>query len=508
MKKTTRNILIMLAVLVVLGGAAATLLLTQPETEEVSSAVSSTPAEAIVEKEAVEVSSILVENAEGGFEIIPEETGTETSAESSASSETESSAAAETVNFLLKGYESYDVNTAQVTSSAKSILALNAAKNLGEQDSLEQYGLTGSEAVTVTLNYRDGAKDTLTLGAKAGETAGKYLLKDGTVYIASGVPDQFYGSAFAYFGTELYTVADRMEETVDSEGSATQQAVSDILYSMKITGTDFPDPIEIEYDAGKTSGYLITSPVVAESGSTKFNDLVTSLKSLSADSVAAAGLTPEVLEQYGLKEPAAQIEFDLNGEKHTLKVSAADGDGNRYLAADDKDVAYQIASSKVDGWAAVKLMDLRMSYVWLPNIMNVSKLTLTVEGDQVYAYDVTRVKDEEKSTEDNVSYLLTIKNAGGADVSYETYQSFYKDLISVAVLSSDEAAYGEASVFRVEYQYFTGSEGDVLEFYPVEGQDRYAVTLNGQYNGLVRKTDLDALIAKVPDLDANKLVSE
>ena len=46
-------------------------------------------------------------------------------------------------------------------------------------------------------------------------------------------------------------------------------------------------------------------------------------------------------------------------------------------------------------------------------------------------------------------------------------------------------------MLRVEYQYFDGSEPDVIEFCPVEGEDaRYAAVLNGGYNGLLRKTCL------------------
>ena len=505
MKKTTRNFLIMLAVLVVLGGAAAALLLTQPEAEETSSALSSSAsseAEAIVDREPADVASIAVQNAEGSFEIVPEETGTE----ASASSETESSSSEQTVNFTLKGYEDSAVDTAQVSTSARSILMVNAVKNLGQQENLEQYGLSGGDAVTVTLNYQDGGKDTLVLGTKAGESAGKYLLKDGTVYIASTVSDLLYGSPFAYFDKEVYSVADLTEETVDSEGSSSSTAVADVLYSMRLSGAAFPKPIEIEYSSGKTSGYLVTSPVTAESGSTKFSELVEALKSLTADSVADAGLTQEKLEQYGLAEPDAQIEFDMNGEKHILKASAADADGNRYLTADSKDLVYQVAGSKVEKWAEAKLMDLRMSYIWLPNIMEVSKLALTVEGDQAYAYEVTRVKNEEKSTESNTSYDLTIQNAGGQEILYENYQGFYKKLIALAVLSADETAYGETPVFRVEYSYFSGGDADVLEFFPVEGQDRYAAVLNGQFNGLVRKTDVDSLLTLIPTLDQNQSV--
>lgn len=193
-----------------------------------------------------------------------------------------------------------------------------------------------------------------------------------------------------------------------------------------------------------------------------------------------------------------------------MAVSAKNEDGNRYLILDDIQLVYEVAADSVSTWADSDLMDMRMSFVWLPTITNVSRLTLTVDGDMVYAYDATRTVNEEKSTEDNTSYDLSIQNAAGEEITYENYQSFYQQLLSVAVLSTKEATYdAESPVLRVEYQYFDGSEPDVIEFCPVEGEDaRYAAVLNGGYNGLVRKTEVEALIEKLAPLDANEALAE
>ena len=39
-------------------------------------------------------------------------------------------------------------------------------------------------------------------------------------------------------------------------------------------------------------------------------------------------------------------------------------------------------------------------------------------------------------------------------------------------------------------------------------QSRYAAVLNGGYNGLVRKTEVEALIEKLAPLDANEALAE
>ena len=57
-------------------------------------------------------------------------------------------------------------------------------------------------------------------------------------------------------------------------------------------------------------------------------------------------------------------------------------------------------------------MDLRLSTIWLPNIQDVETLTLTAEGDMVYAFSATKVLNEERSTETVPAYDLEIVNAG------------------------------------------------------------------------------------------------
>lgn len=498
MKKTARNILIMLAVLLVLGGAAAALLFTQPKSDDEGQAssqapVSTSPAEMVMDRDRTEVSSITVENQEGSYRMVPQDADGEDSSS--------------TVSFQLEGYENYEVDHGQITASAGSVLSLTVVKDLGAQKDLEAFGLSGQQAVNVEIEYKDGGKDQLVLGDDAAESSGRYLLKDGAVYIVSGLSDRLYESLFTFFPLELFTVPDRTEDVEASDGTVTQQAAADLLESARLSGTQFPSPIQIGYDSGRLGNYLITSPVTAEAGTEKFETMVASLKSMTADRAVAAGLTEETLEKYGLAQPFAQIEFKLNGAEHTMAVSDEDGDGNRYLMADDRDVVYQVSASAVSAWAEATLMDLRISYVWLPNIMNVSQLSLTVEGDMAYVFPVTRTKNEEKSTEDNVVYTLSPKNTGGKDLEYENYQHLYQQLIAVSVLSQEEAPYSGEPALRAEFQYFSGGEGDVIEYYAA-GNDRYAAVLNGQFNGLVRKSELDRIIALIPELDAGNTVEK
>lgn len=483
MKKTVRNIIIMLVVLAVLGGAAL-LLLNAPavDGEEITpsstAGESSAPAETVTSVGETDVESVEIRNSQGEYTALPIDTG-------------------DSVNFTIKGYEGYGLETAYLTSNMKSLLNMTAAKSLGPQEGLEDFGLSGGEEVKVTVHTKNGDEE-LALGKNAAETSGRYVLKDGNVYIVTSVPVNLYENMYVYFVKDIYTVADRIVENVDDEGNKTETTGEDMLKSLTISGSRFPQAITIETSSKCISGYLMTEPVVAESGNTAFNELLTSLKSLTASKVVSADLSEKGLKEYGLLEPEAELEFVLNGSEHKLAVSARDNDGNRYLIADSNNVIYQVSNDQVSKWAEQNALTLRMSYIWIPNIKSVENLQVTVEGDEVREYRVTRSKDEESSSDSIMDYELAIVDAAGNAVDYDdAYQPFYSKLIALAVFSMDEVEYGKDCKLRIEYKYFEGG-GDTVEFYPIEGQNRYAALLNGQYSGQIRGSEMDALLEVIP----------
>ena len=482
MKKNLRNILLMLLVLAVLGGAAFWLAKTPSGQEGEASSLpveeSSQPGETVMDLDEAEVESVEVRNQNGEFTAVPLTGG-------------------DSLRFTLKGYEGFGLENTYLTSNMQSLFHMTAAKSLGAQENLEAFGLAGSGEAEVTIRTKSG-QETLVLGKNAAETSGRYVRKGDAVYIVTNVPANLYESMYVYFVKEVYTIADRVVETVDEEVNKTEEAGEDVMQRMALSGTRYPEEIVIERSSRANSTYLMTAPVTAESGNTAFNELAVSLKSLTASRVASADVSEKSLEEHGLLEPEARIQFTLNDSTHNLAVSAKDNEGNRYLLADSNGVIYQVANDQVSQWAETSVMGLRMSYIWIPNIKNVEKLTVTSEGDQVHTYQITRTKNEEKSTESNIQYDLTIVDGSGSPVDYEeAYQPFYQKLIGLAVFSGEEAAYGSGCALRAEYQYFEGGS-DKVEFYPIEGQNRYAAMLNGQYTGQIRGSELEALLPLIP----------
>lgn len=487
MKKTIRNLLILLAVLAVLGGAVAALVLLPNQTgseEENSSSVAEDSSAAeeltLTDRVSADVASLTVENKEGTFRLIPGAGSTETSPE-----------------FVPEGYEEYPINTSVGKSNVAVLTTLTATRDLGEQEDLESFGLAGEDAAVVTLEYKDGETVQMVLGNEAAATSGRYVLKDGRVYIAANIGDELFGSVFGYFNTGLYTVAKLTETVTDSDGNVSDKETDNRMISLSLSGSNFPEAVNVVFRKTDVNEYVMTEPMMAESNTDAFQDLISSLATMTATGVADAGLDEEKLEKYGLAEPFAKAEFNMNNEEHTVTVSSLNGDGERYLLLDDRDIVYRIGRETVAPWAECRVIDLRQSYIWLPAISQVQKLTFTVDGTE-YGFTTTRTKNEEESTEKRITYDQTVQNAEGKDLDFEKYQNVYVELISLPAFTVDRVEWSGAPALKVKYDYFDGN-GDELAFYLTE-QGRYVVTLNGKFNGQARKTEVDQIISQIPGL--------
>lgn len=471
MKQTTKTIIILLAVLLVLGGGVGLLLLTgqdnTAEPQPASSAESSDSAALITGREIGDVSAVAVQAAGENWTMVPDGD-----------------------YFAIQGYEDIPSENASIAGVVNSLLTMGSFRNLGAKDELEAYGLAGDEAAQVEIRYQDGKKDSFTVGKVTSESGGRYVLWDGEVHLVSGISYRLFEGMCSFFRLDLYSVPDR----ADDEGNPPADGLTDILYHLKLSGTHFPQEVEIAYDTSVVNQYLMNAPVVAESGTELMKTILASLKAPTALSVAAAKPDDETLERYGLLEPYAVADFDLNNEKHVLTVSPLLS-GNRYLMVDGGKLIYQVEDSVVSSWAEADLLKLRMSYVWLEMIQEVSQLEITDADGQSR---VIRVQREEK--EDGSGYDLSVFTAQGKEIPLRGYQDFYMDVVGIPVFLQQEAeSIGETAAWRVEYRHFDGSAPTVVEYRPA-GDQRYAAMLNGAYSGLVRQSDTDKVFAGLDEL--------
>lgn len=460
MKKQTKYIIITLAILVLLGGVLALLLKTSPSQEEGdTSSAESGEKLTLISKEENDIESISVKNTEDEFTIVPVD------------------ADSEIRDYTIKGYEKYELTTAEINLASSFFATLPYTKELGKVDDPSSYGLDGS--VCVTAKYKDGTETDIQIGMVPGESSGRYILYDGKVYI-SDISEIFVKSAMS----RIQPASWQIQPYADEQG--TQYS---ILNNISLSGTNFERDIKMEYNDDDIE-YDLIKPVPAKGSNKKADEVAKALLSFSTSDVVKVEPTEEDIKDMGLADPYCQLDFTVNEISHSITLGNR-VDNSRYCMVNgDKNLVYTVSMETVAPWAESEESQYRDDYILLKMIFDVSKLDITV-GDTSCVIDFERTVNEEKSTEEKESYDYTAK-VNGKDIEYESIKEFYADLISVQTLSIKEMESDSEPVATVVYSHYDGSEDQTLEFYKSKDNDkRYVCYLDGEYTATVRNTSVD-----------------
>lgn len=482
MKKQTKNIIIALAVLLVLGIAAAVLLM-MPSAEDpfnIDEPITQTSNEPflLIDREISEVKQIVVEN---GF---VDETWTMIPTK-------DMNAGEQNNTFTFKGWEDEAVINSKALSAARSFYKLYSVKDMGDVEDLSEFGLNGDGTVKAVVEYLDGTKETIIVGDAAGESTGRYTLYNGEVHIAA-FSEYLIQKQTDFISTEVLTIPIPGDATLNGVTTT----VENTMGHMRFSGKNYPKEILLQASEDPVLKYEVSEPIFAGANETQINAIIEQVMSVNASAVAAVNATEEDLKVFGLDEPTAVLDFEVNDEAHVLRIGTR-VNGEYSLTVDDNDTVYIVPESSVDAWANKSIYDLRDGFVRLANIFNVK--TLTVEdasGKDVY--EVERVKNEERSSEDMPYYDLTVTKDGKA-VDYKTaYQPFYTDMLSVYVLNEEiiEKPEGEP-MYSVHFEHVDNGGTEIVEYYAVPDNDRRCVAVvNGEAVGVVRMSDIEDLIVK------------
>lgn len=490
MKKTTKNIIITLAVLLVLGIAAAALMLTnpQPEAEEESgSSTASESLEKIVDRSITEIGKIDVKNNESG------ETITLVPTKKDAESE-------QNDTFTLEGWENEDVIKENALNLALKFYSIQPTKEIGTVENLSEYGLSGDGAFKGTVTYKDGTKDSVVIGSEAGETYGRYILYHDVVYIT---PASKYltNTKFDFIAKEIVDIPTPM--TVDPNGNEMEEPF--VLKSLRLSGGNYPEAIKLGISDDEVLTYDITEPIYAGVGGSVVDKLVEQLQTITAVGVVAVNATEEEIAKFGLDEPVAVAEYELGEEKHTLRLGTPNA-GLYGLMLDDCRTIYTVSAKDVDVWADASIYSLRDGFIRLPYIKSVQKVTVTAK-DGTDVYDIERILNEERSTEDTPFYDLAVSK-DGSEIAYKHFQPFYQMLLSVALLNEDIREPEGQPILTVRYDYFNGKHEEIAFYADPNEERRCIATLNGQPTGAVRASDITAILEAKPVIAANQPVVE
>lgn len=391
-------------------------------------------------------------------------------------------------DYRLTGEETNNVDQDKIQATVIALTEVTISKELGTQEDLEQFGLTREQAVTVSLVGDKGRKEQYRIGSLMPDSVYYcYLWYQDSVYVVRAFPEQVFGTAYAYYDLVLI----QTEQNFSGEW----EDANTVLSEFKLEGTHIGQPVVIHADETAYSGYVMTEPAYAEAMFAEENDAgdITVLQALS-HLEALRLIDPEadesMLKHYGLANPYAQVTYTLNGKSHRIVVSKKQEDGTRYLMVDEEPAVYKAADESVRIWAESTAMDYRPSYLWLVRLLELEQVTLSYGGEE-YRFQINSHKEEAGKDIPEVLYENTKLDRE------RVWQPFYQALLGMAVMDMPTVQIeNETPVLRITYHYQEeyGKTDVEAAFYLVEGSDRYAATLNGEYAGILRRSTVDEVV--------------
>jgi len=501
MKKTKKYFIIILAFVVVFAAGIAVLKMTEePSGDDTSSTVSLNTIP-LVEKTIADITKLTVESAKGSTLVLNSSYNDETDAVK---------VTAEGIN------EKVDLDMQTTQGLLTYGYKLSASKSIGVQEDLNQYGLK-TPAATVTAKFKEGEDFVYDIGT-ANPNGGYYVKVRGNdeIYVVNLAESIFYEA------TDLVTLKLTDIPTTSADGTTDTAAA---CHKIVIGGKNYEEEIKIKAaeEAQVHSSHLMTQPTRGEDyycDSDYINSLILNVSAINAVSAANLEPTQEDLDGYGLTEPMATLEFEVTylagentedeyatgdeiRESHKLYVGNVQEDGTYPLMIDDNPVVFMVNKSVVNRWYDIEPFTMRSTFILLPNITKVETVTVSYDGEK-HVFEKSRTYKEQPSANSALLYDYTVKNTKGEELTYTTFQKYYRSLLSVTLLEDTQLDPVGEALFTVKYAYYDSNDIDEVSYYEMPDNSRqYIVKVNGSVYGVVRKTDVDELYQTTADIEKN-----
>ncbi|MDF2944816.1 MAG: hypothetical protein K0S01_3674 [Herbinix sp.] len=372
------------------------------------------------------------------------------------------------------------INQTNVTSMINLIDDISATRMVNEApENLADYGLSEPVAY-LQATQTDGVTVTLQIGAEVAGGDGYYALvnEDKKVYLL----DTTYGSGLQYSNSDMTAVEEAPEITGENIHHIDIE---------KRDGEDFELLNNSENGLASNGSGIYTWVILKpyEEGLTADDSKVSELQKnyTTFDFVACVDYNGKDLSLYGLEDPMASIyvgyyetdtktleEPEVNpdtGEKVTEKtirnekeymiyVGNQDEDGNYYVRKDGSKAVYIMKADSIDKMLQVDAFSIINPFVCIPNIDNVDKIAITIEGT-TYNMELKRTtgKNDAGDEESNTTYYYN-----GKEVGEDVFKKVYQIMIAAkydAEIKEAIATDGEDPYMTISY-HTTGDKEKTL----------------------------------------------
>lgn len=509
MTKSVKAVVIASAALLVLGGVLLILLFTKPKTDPVSEspAQSGTTSQSsvnayVIDKKADLVTSIKVENSDGGAFTFTRQK--RVVSETNESGEVTSKDEYYWTSGDLKGIPQNDSLVKNFISNLSSLPEKSTVEENAED--LEKYGLADPTA-TAELKFEDGTSNVMRFGIQnPADSSSVYFIMDDskTVKLVN-----YYAVSRTFSDVKQFAQL-TMTESYDTEGT-------NELSSLKIKRSDLEYPVEIRYmfdlaELAKDDDSVVSTfnthrfvePTTAEIDVTKSKDVCYGVYDLTMSACEYLEQTDENMQKCGLDEPQTEVTFKYGGKEYELLIgneireeisSAATSTApittvtGYYAVMKGVPGIYSLAKESA-AWCTFNVADLISRRPLSPYIYSADSVEVTVPKGK-FKFDI--------DSENKEFYC------DGKQLLSEEFRSFYQLLIGSV---GEEMYAGEVSgepyasvTFNYKSNYYDvyGTKSDTISYY--ESDDRKCiVVLNGDVIFKVRKVYADRLIENVDAL--------
>ncbi|SDN69210.1 DUF4340 domain-containing protein [Acetanaerobacterium elongatum] len=494
--KKPLTLIIGIVVLLLLAGLMVYLLKT-PADKNASSSAASSEGPTILGKTVKDIKSVDVVNETGSFTI-------------SKSGENYT-----VTNFLAPG--ATEVNTLSAAKFSSSVIA-SAVESLTTMTSggtvedgtknLALYGLD-KPAATLKINFNDGKSFALDVGKEAPDNINYYVLDkqaNKVLLIANTSMAISKNAKETYADTTLFPTAESVMPASSDASSSNSQAKPTVK-QFTFGGTLRPEPVVLEQkpateaknekSALTDSGFRVVSPKNRIAGLNPVSKTEQAMWGVTASSTYAVAPTPEQLAETGLAEPYSTMKVVYEGGQAELKLGKQTAEGY-YCQTSLSDAIFVVAKSSVP-WAEYTAFDFYDKFTIIPNIKDVSALTIDVNGKS-YRFEIGHDKSDDTK--------IIVKQAG-KDVNDEAFRSLYRLCIGAAGESILTEQPTTPAVMKFTYEYVdTSRKADVLEFKAIN-ERQLGLIVNGQGDFAIRSIYMDKVIASIdPVLKGEKIETE
>ena len=409
------------------------------------------------------------------------------------------------VNWLVEGYETYDltgagmlVDAAAAVSCEKKLDAkagqpladdyadklaeLRYGAEAGDEDE-SVYGFDRPFAA-MSLTTEDGKTTVLLIGDMSPDSAGRYVTASGKddVYI---IDESGFSSGRYTFNSAPADLVDASVVAPIAENEGTQdyfvEGTLSYIDTITLSGSHLSTELVIENAPEDLAAltYVLTKPsfrATNEDNVDKLFEIATS--GFNAAGAYVLGAQAQDLATYGLDKPFTKLDIRIGTWRATIAFGK-EIDGYYPFMVEGSDVIYKISADACE-WVSLSAKDFYFDSLFLEYISNISELTVETEEKTVTFH---LVRESEESGTD-----FEVKADGYEDVTISSDELCYY-YSRVLALTEEEPATSNSPTTKpyltLRFRYIQESKGeDVIALYRYSTR-RYLFTLNGEGNSLV-----------------------